>query len=181
MSKQGAIKALGIILSSFPSGNREGIENFYRMAVESLSKYPDRVLEELADPNLGIVTKSTFIPSIAEMRSFCDRAWDRLDPPTQIDRAPDPLMLGGPAKDPEAEAAQRTRIIQGFKDLLAELKSVPDPTRPNQTAPKSKVEEKAEAEAWLEGQAERAKTDPLPKLSESALKAFHNSLSGRTI
>jgi hypothetical protein len=177
-------KTIAILIAAYPSADakeKEAMAPFLRMVEQMMLPYPERVLSELVNSRIGIIATSKFFPSIAELKQFCDRLWDKLDPQVQVDRAPDPLMLGGPAKDPEVEAAQRACIIQGFKDLLAELKSVPDPLRPNQPPPKSKVEEKAEAEAWLERQAERAKTDPLPKLSESALKAFHNPLSGRTI
>lgn len=171
---------MGIILSSFPSGNREGIENFYRMAVQSLSHYPNNVLEELADPKVGIVTKATFIPSIAEMRTFCDRIWNRIDPPNRasIERAP--LQLAGPQEDDAATVARRARVVQGFNDLLADLQSTPDPFRRNQPALRSKVEEKAYAEAWLAQQAEKAKTEIAPKLSSGALSAYYASTSGGT-
>lgn len=88
------------------------------------------------------------------------------------------MQLSGPQEDPAAKEAERRRIIEGFKTLVAELKSAPDPFRKSQTQPKSKVEEKAEAEAWLARQAEISKSEALPKLSDNAIRAYQNSLMG---
>jgi hypothetical protein len=148
------------------------------MAVESLERYPDNVLEELANPKMGIVTKSTFIPSIAEMRTFCDRIWNRIDPPSRASISKAPLQLSGPSEDKEAKEAERKKVIQGFGKLIAELQSKPETFRTNQISIRSKVEEKAAAEVWLAQKAEHAKTEVAPKLSEAALKAYYSSVSG---
>lgn len=174
-------KTIAILIAAYPSADakeKEAMAPFLKMVEQMLAPYPEQVLGELVNPRTGIIASARFFPSIAELKQFCDRLWDKFDPRVQIDRAPDPLMLEGPADDPEVKSAERARAIQGFKDLLAELQSVPDPMRRNQPLIKSKIEEKAEAEAWLERQAELAKTQEPPKLSEAALRAYHNSLGG---
>ncbi len=40
--------------------------------VELLSCYPEDVLQEAASPVRGLPSKHTFMPSIAEVKSFCD-------------------------------------------------------------------------------------------------------------
>jgi hypothetical protein len=124
MPKEAAIKAVGIILSCFPSANREGIENYYRMASESLSEFPDEILHKLCDPKTGIVTTSTFLPSISELRAYCHREWDKLTPRRVDDQAEEARRLYGPAdvETPEEREARRAIIKQKFQELIAELK-----------------------------------------------------------
>jgi hypothetical protein len=123
MPREAAIKAVGIILSCFPSANRDGIENYYKMASESLSEFPDEILQKLCDPKTGIVTTSTFLPSISELRAFCHREWDKLTPRRVDDQAEEAKRLYGPAdvETLEEREARRAIIKQKFKQLLADL------------------------------------------------------------
>jgi hypothetical protein len=167
MPKEAAIKAVGIILSSYPSGNREGIENFYKMAVESLSEYPTEVLDRLCHPKTGIITTSSFIPSVAEMRKFCDRQWDMLSPRAVADNQDEVRQLYGPKSDPVHDAEHRAMMVQKFQDLIREISGKDkDPLM-------SKEEYQAKAEQKLATWAEEAKTKSPPKLSSAVLATLN--------
>lgn len=167
MPKEAAIKAVGIILSSYPSANREGIENYYRMASESLSEFPTEVLERLCNPKTGIVAQCTFLPSIAEMRKFCNREWDILSPRAVADNHDDIRQLYGPKSDPEHDAEHRARMVEKFKDLIREISG--KDKEPLMT----KEEYQAKAEETLSRWAEEAKTKSPPKLSAAALATLN--------
>jgi hypothetical protein len=94
------------------------------MASESLSEFPDEILHKLCDPKTGIVTTSTFLPSISELRAYCHREWDKLTPRRVDDQAEEARRLYGPAdvETPEEREARRAIIKQKFQELIAELK-----------------------------------------------------------
>jgi ABC-type proline/glycine betaine transport system substrate-binding protein len=154
-------------------GNKEGLEAFHRMAVEALKGYSDDILEKFIDPREGVMRNCKFMPSISEMIDWAERAhrkaWenaeqDRLDMNRSLIEGPKEGKLS-----PE-KLAERERVKEGFRKLLAQLQSVPDPIQPKKLL--SKAEERAQAEAWLEQQAERAKIEPLPKLSPNLLRTL---------
>ena len=123
MPKETAIKAVGIILSCYPSANREGIDNYYKMASESLSEFPDQVLQRLCDPKTGIVTSHTFLPSIHEMRNFCNAEWDRITPRTVEDREDEIKQISGSGdiETPAEREARRAIIKAKFQELIKDL------------------------------------------------------------
>jgi len=146
------------------------------MSVEALKYFPDEILQALCNLTMGIQTKNKFVPSIAEMKEFCNKEWDRLSPRVVIDRAEEVKQLYGRVEPNEAETAEevekRQKVIDGFAKLVSDLKCLPDPFRKNEAPPMSKVEEKAAAELWLANMAARAAVEPPPRLSERALKAY---------
>lgn len=170
MTKEVAIKALGVILSSYPSSNREGIEKFYKLAVESLSEFPDEILEHLAHPKLGIQTQCTFVPSIAEMRKFCHNEWAYRRRLEALDQ-PETRRLGGPPPDPEHDAQHRAEMVRKFKELSEELRMSEE--KKDASKLMTKEEYQAKLEADLEAKAERAKYEPPPQFSP-ALKKILN-------
>ena len=123
MPKETAIKAVGIILSCYPSANREGIDNYYKMASESLSEFPDQVLQRLCDPKTGIVTSHTFLPSIHEMRNFCKKEWDKITPRTVEDREDEIKQLYGSVdiETPAEREVRRAKVKAKFQELMKEL------------------------------------------------------------
>ena len=123
MPKEIAIKAVGIILSCYPSANREGIDNYYKMASESLSEFPDQVLQRLCDPKTGIVTSHTFLPSIHEMRNFCNKEWDKITPRRIDDREDEIKQISGSVdiETPAEREARRAIVKAKFQDLIKEL------------------------------------------------------------
>jgi hypothetical protein len=162
MSKEAAIRSIGIILSSYPSANREGIENFYKLASESLSEFPAEILDVLAHPKHGIVTKSSFIPSIAEMRKFCVdeigrrhkiNSWERQEEARR-------LYAPKPVEDPQV----RETIVSGLRQLSHELGS------PDRKSLLTVEEERAKAERRLEQYAEMAKEPQKIELSPALKK-----------
>ena len=149
------------------------------MAVEGLREFPDEVLRALCHPTMGIQANNKFVPSIAELREFCNREWDRLSPRVVADRTEEIKQLYGRIEPKEIQEAQkamerekRAKVIEGFKQLSAELRAAPDPIRKSEAVPMSKAEQKAAAELWLENQAARAAVEPPPRLSEGALKTL---------
>ncbi len=123
MPKETAIKAVGIILSCYPSANREGIDNYYKMASESLSEFPDQVLHRLCDPKTGIVTSHTFLPSIHEMRNFCNAEWDRITPRRIDDREDEIKQISGSVdiETPAEREARRAIVKAKFQELIRDL------------------------------------------------------------
>ena len=91
-------------MSGFPvTGNREGLRDFSRLALEMLTPFADDVLLALANPRTGILKIAKFLPTLAELSEWCERerlrlfaesaAQDRLDrlaahralPPPSVD------------------------------------------------------------------------------------------------
>lgn len=86
------------------------MERFLGMVRKLLSEYPDAVLDKLVNPKTGIMVESTFFPSLAELKRFCDRAWDKAEPRTVYDRAP--LALPGPDRTASVERVKA--MVAGF-------------------------------------------------------------------
>lgn len=165
MSREAAIKALGVILSSYPSANRDGIENFYKLAVESLSEFPAEILNMLAHPKIGIVAKSTFIPSIAELRAFCTDEMTRRHRIAIWEQQEEARKLHAP--EPVENPVVRDKIVSGLRKLSEELGRKPEDNL------LTAEEARAKAERWLEQQAELAKTNPPPPLSPNLRKILN--------
>ena len=70
MSRASATQAVTIIFSAYGQVKAEQ-EAFQRLAVQALEDYPDKVLVELVSPKTGIIAKSKFPPSIAELHEWC--------------------------------------------------------------------------------------------------------------
>ena len=155
------------------------------MAVESLQEFHDEILQGICHPTRGAQAKCKFVPSIAELREFCEAERDRI---LDLRRAEQREKLRRQYRPPEAltdqeqidkeeqhrlEEERRASMLEKFKRFIAELKSVPDPFRKNEPSPMSKVEEKAAAEAWLANMAARAAVEPPPRLSDEVLRKFH--------
>ena len=177
MSKEAAAKAVSIILASYPSVNKENLEGFYRMSVEALKYFPDEILQALCNLTMGIQTKNKFVPSIAEMKEFCNKEWDRLSPRVVIDRAEEVKQLYGRVEPNEAETAEdaekRQKVIDGFASLVSELKRTPGQINGHPASIVSIPEEKAAAELWLANMAARAAVEPPPMLPDEVLRKFH--------
>jgi hypothetical protein len=93
------------------------------MASESLSEFPDQVLQRLCDPKTGIVTSHTFLPSIHEMRNFCKKEWDKITPRTVEDREDEIKQLYGSVdiETPAEREVRRAKVKAKFQDLMKEL------------------------------------------------------------
>jgi hypothetical protein len=125
-TKAQASKAISILLSAFPNSNRsdgDAMNQFLAILERTLEPYPAEVLAELVNPRTGIISTSTFLPSIAEIKRWCDLKWDKLMPRSVDDRSEEMKQLYGPAdvETPEEREARRAIIKQKFKELLADL------------------------------------------------------------
>jgi len=172
-------KTIAVLIAAYPNTDaktQEAMGPFLQMVERLLAPYPTEVLDALINVRTGIMTTTNFFPSIAELKKFCEREWDRLSPRVVVDRAEEVKQLYGRVGANEAEtiaeAEKRKKVIDGFAKLISDLKCSPDPFRKNEPSPMSKVEEKAAAEAWLADMAARAAVEPPPRLSERALKAY---------
>ena len=164
---------MGIILASYPSANPDAVGGYYKMAVESLSEFPGEVLQGLCHPKTGIMTTSKFLPSIAELRAFCHRVWDRTDPRDLENRLSEIKLLYGRVERPEDETPserrdRRDEVLEAFRQLSADLRMCPDPWAKKGAPLLNAVESKAAAELWLETLAHH---EMKPVMLSSALRA----------
>jgi hypothetical protein len=101
--------------------NHQNLGTFLEMATKSLVKYPESVIDLMANPTSGIVTKNTFMPSIAEMVKFCDLEMDRRWKKSQHDAGLRGDELPPPEYDDEHRKNMRGKILAEFKKLGEEL------------------------------------------------------------
>lgn len=78
MSKKAAAQAVAIICSAYGQTKVEQ-EAFQRLAAIALEDYSDQVLVELVNPKSGIIAKSKFPPSIAELHTWCRERTREID------------------------------------------------------------------------------------------------------
>ena len=164
---------MGIILASYPSANPDAVGGYFKMAVESVSEFPSEVLQALCNPKTGIMTTNKFLPSIAELRSFCHRVWDRTDPRDVEGRTDEIKRLYGRVERQEEETAserraKRNEVLESFRQLSSDLRMCPDPYAKRGEPSLNAVESKAAAERWLE---EQLKREPVPLTLSPALFA----------
>ena len=117
-------RTLSVIVAGYPGmEGKESMGPFLALAEKALSKYPEHVLDRLADPRSGIVTRNSFIPSIADMCAFCEKEttdeWRKAVTREQLQ-----AQLSAPRQF-ESEI-RRERMKAKFADLLAELANAPD-------------------------------------------------------
>ena len=128
MSTEAQVKrAIAVLLAAYPNAgksNEEAMTQFVRILERTLEPYPPEVLAELISPRSGIISTSTFLPSIAELKSWCDVKWDKLMPRPVDEQAEEMKLLGGPAdvETPTEREARRAIIKAKFQDLLKELR-----------------------------------------------------------
>ncbi|CAB4127622.1 hypothetical protein UFOVP95_42 [uncultured Caudovirales phage] len=173
-------KTIAVLIAAYPNMDaktREAIGPFLQMVERLLAPYPAEVLDCLVNVRTGIMTTTSFFPSIAELKKFCEREWDKLSPRVVADRTEEIRQLYGRIEPEEIRKAQkaqeiekRQKVIEGFKQLVSELKCSPDPFRKAEPIPLSKAEQKAAAEAWLSDRATRAALEPPPRLSGEVLE-----------
>lgn len=117
-------KSLTIIASSYPSmASKDETVRFLELAEKSLIKYPPDVVNMLANPISGIVTKCTFMPSIAEMVKFCDAEMDRRWSKAKHSAAISGEYLPPPVHDEEHRQKMRSKIIAEFAKLKSDLEA----------------------------------------------------------
>jgi hypothetical protein len=102
---------IAILCSSYRAKNDDLMAKFLVMVRKLLSEYPDAVLEQLVNPKTGIMVECSFFPSIAELKKFCEKAWDRHDPRVTYDRAP----LALPNPDRQAQIERVRAMAQAFR------------------------------------------------------------------
>ena len=121
MASQKAVRqSLAVLTAAYPStakADRETMREFMVLAEQALAPYPEDVLARMVNPRLGIIAECSFFPSIAELKRYCDRAWERMAPRTQAALSPAEQFSA------EVRAANRARIVALFKDLRNEIAS----------------------------------------------------------
>lgn len=165
MSKTAAIKAITVILSGYPTAEMADREAFTKIAVNALEGYSDDLLGYLANPVHGIIRKSKFIPTVAEMASYMDREGDRRWKEAQRVVQDQQRALAAP--EPIVSEETRMAVLNGLRNLSARIKETSgDPEKIG--SEKTESERKAEAEEWLTHELNHRR--PLPKLSAAALR-----------
>ena len=100
-------------MSAFRTPNGVDDQTFAQLAAQALEDYGDHILKQLVDPKTGIIAESRFMPSIAEMRAFCQqRAISR-----EVSR-PDFLSLP-PERSISKE--ERERVAKQFEETVRGL------------------------------------------------------------
>jgi hypothetical protein len=111
-----------MIISAYRTPQGIHDETFAELAARALEDYSDDVLRKLVDPKEGIITESRFLPSIAEMKDYCQTViQSRYVPPVQY----------LPPKEAYIPPEERARVVKRFEELskhLASLKTVNDET-----------------------------------------------------
>lgn len=120
-------RAMAILFAAYPSANRieDGpMEQFAAILSRTLAPYPAEVLAEMVNPRTGLIATAKFLPSIAEIKSWCDRTWDRQSPRPTEPAAPR-AQIAGPSAEraAEIEAQQRAANVAKFRDLIRELRA----------------------------------------------------------
>ena len=97
------------ICAAYPTAISKGQLGGYKALCEqALSPYPDHLLMRLADPRRGIIAVSRFLPSIAELCSFCEdylrKEW--LARPARNDDNP-PVGIEYQGETPEQRSSRR--------------------------------------------------------------------------
>ena len=70
--REAALKMLALVIGSYRTSYDEP-KVFARQASAALEDFPADVLEELANPKVGIIRELKFAPSIAELVAWCER------------------------------------------------------------------------------------------------------------
>ncbi len=83
--------------------------------MQTLSIFPQAVIDQAVDPVSGIPAKIKFL-NLAAMRELLDE-WDDEYRLALKRREPKPLALPEPPRDPEEDA----RIVKGLRELSAHL------------------------------------------------------------
>lgn len=116
-------ETLAILSAAYPStakADREAMREFMILAAQALAPYPEDVLRKLVNPRVGIIAECAFFPSIAELRKFCDRAWEKIAPVRGGSYDPPPPAI---EFSEEIRAQNRAKISKLFKELSNTLKS----------------------------------------------------------
>lgn len=135
------------------------------IAVKGLAGYADELLALLADPARGIVRKSKFIPTLAEMCEFMDAEWDKQR--RRSEQAERDRQRALPPPDPIVSPETRAKVVAEFQKLRDHLHASRDPAKREKTL--SRVEIKDQAERWLEREAANPHA---PKLSRVGLRSL---------
>lgn len=127
-TKAQASKAVSILVAAYPSTNKvdaDAMTQFLNILERTLEPYPAEVLAEMINPRTGIISTSNFLPSIAEVKRWCDLKWDKLMPRAVDDRADEMRQLYGPTdvETPEEREARRAVVKQKFEALMDELRA----------------------------------------------------------
>lgn len=118
-------RVLAVLMAAYPMAekqDREAMRRFADLAALTLQAYHPRILEQMIHPELGLIARCKFLPSIAEMKEFCERIAQREWEIERKDKARETQLT----YRPEARETERDRIKQGFRDLLREIGVAPD-------------------------------------------------------
>ena len=68
-----AAKAATMLMGCYRKGDAADPEIYVTAIAAVLERYPARVVEEVSDPRTGIAGRSNWLPTVAEVRTECER------------------------------------------------------------------------------------------------------------
>jgi hypothetical protein len=74
------------MLGCYRSSDLIDPETFSAVMTATLAEYPESVVAKVTDPLRGVPSKVRFLPSIAEVREFCDKEYSLLKKPDWLIR-----------------------------------------------------------------------------------------------
>jgi hypothetical protein len=110
-------------------GNRDGLPEFTRLAMRAISKFPDRVLIDMANPETGILRSAKFLPTVAELAEWCNDRHAKICREEDEREREERRKLPPPAIDPddaEKRKAVADRVRAGLAHLRDELADKPE-------------------------------------------------------
>lgn len=126
----------------YPRNEANDPEIFLTGATTLLASYPEEIVERACDLLRGLPAKNKFLPSIAEIREFCEREMVWFDAVERRDRERrHTAEVLAPA--PPATAESRARVRAMAADLIAELNARGEPRKIDFKPPRSPAEAEA--------------------------------------
>jgi hypothetical protein len=109
-----ALQAAGRIVKAYPNGGKDAGEGYIGALAATLAAYPRVTATQCASPVFGVVRVASFLPTVAEIVKWCEKAVEPLY--RQADRE-DRVTAQIDARAMPIDAVTRERVAAGFKSL----------------------------------------------------------------
>jgi hypothetical protein len=130
-----ATEAVTRIIGCYPNGKPSDSETYISALVAVLAGYPPEIVARVSDPVRGVVSKSKFLPTVAELTDACEadmaplrRRWREIKEQRESEEKRRLVVTDEGAKK---------RVAESMEKLSVELSAAPDPVPPKRdgTAP----------------------------------------------
>lgn len=117
--KDAALRVLRVILGAYPGQQARDPEVYHAHMIGLLTGYPTFVVEELANPRTGVMTKHPFLPSLSDVRQAAEAmmrpAYEAARMlRVEIEQIEDP----GKPPCPDAERERVEAVMASFHDRM---------------------------------------------------------------